>query len=265
MEVDMHAALTYSPTKPHYADEVAALSDEDCPSAERADSTTQLAETSSRASEPSSEESPHRTARGSMPAADPTERVRSAVERAQAAMQMEVQAQRPQPEVQRKVRRYLKRHGSRSEAASPQSRPPSAAPLHELEADEEEEDSLALQPGASTLAEATSPGVEEDEEVQTEAERVALEFVRVSNLYQILSVPQLRRIYDRGGVELLAQKVPALHKGLLEQEEDLNLLDTPPETPYSSAETSVKADLRVLQGKVQSVPRHQMLGTLGGM
>eukprot|EP00408_Alexandrium_pacificum_P014124 CAMPEP_0171213694 /NCGR_PEP_ID=MMETSP0790-20130122/30778_1 /TAXON_ID=2925 /ORGANISM="Alexandrium catenella, Strain OF101" /LENGTH=186 /DNA_ID=CAMNT_0011679413 /DNA_START=131 /DNA_END=691 /DNA_ORIENTATION=+ len=186
MEVDMHAALTYSPTKPHYADEVAALSDEDCPSAERADSTTQLAETSSRASEPSSEESPDIEQPGGpcLPR-DPTERVRSAVERAQAAMQMEVQAQRPQPEVQRKVRRYLKRHGSRSEAASPQSRPPSAAPLHELEADEEEE--------------------------------------------------------------------------------DLNLLDTPPETPYSSAETSVKADLRVLQGKVQSVPRHQMLGTLGGM
>jgi len=85
-----------------------------------------------------------------------------------------------------------------------------------------EDESVSLQPSAATLAEATGT-TEEEEEVQTEAERVALEFVRMSNLYQILSVPQLRRIYDSGGVEALAQRVPQLHKGLLEPERVLKM------------------------------------------
>jgi len=87
-------------------------------------------------------------------------------------------------------------------------------------AEDEAENSVALQ-GSATLAEATQ--ATEDGGAQTEAERVALEFVRISNLYQILSVPQLRRIYDSGGVEGLAQRVPQLHKGLLEPERVLRM------------------------------------------
>lgn len=97
---------------------------------------------------------------------------------------------------------------------------------NEEEEEEGEEaglEEVALQQSASTLAEATEPVEEEEEEVQSEAELVALEFTRISNLYQILSVPQLRKIYDSGGVELLAQKVPALHKGLLEPERVLKM------------------------------------------
>ena len=58
---------------------------------------------------------------------------------------------------------------------------------------------------------------------QKEAEQLASEFYRVSNLYQILSVPSLRQIYDEGGVEGLAERVPALSKGLLEPERVLKM------------------------------------------
>ena len=40
---------------------------------------------------------------------------------------------------------------------------------------------------------------------------------------QILSVPSLRKIYDEGGVEGLAMRVPALSKGLLEPERVLKM------------------------------------------
>lgn len=80
--------------------------------------------------------------------------------------------------------------------------------------------SLAVQPeDESALAPAPTSGV--DSSANSEAEQVALEFMRLSNLYQILAVPQLRRIYDEGGVEGLAERVPALHKGLLEPEKVL--------------------------------------------
>jgi len=62
----------------------------------------------------------------------------------------------------------------------------------------------------------------EDEEL-TKAEQAVLLFTRQSNLYQILSVPQLRRIYDEGGIEGLAQRVPRLHKGLLDPEKVLKM------------------------------------------
>jgi len=42
-------------------------------------------------------------------------------------------------------------------------------------------------------------------------------------LPQILSVPSLRKIYDEGGVEGLAMRVPALSKGLLEPERVLKM------------------------------------------
>jgi len=73
----------------------------------------------------------------------------------------------------------------------------------------------------SALAAARSE--EKDGEEVMEAELVAEEFTRISNLYQILSVPQLRRIYDEGGTEGLALKVPKLRKGLLEPERVLKM------------------------------------------
>jgi len=81
------------------------------------------------------------------------------------------------------------------------------------------DESIQLQDSA-TLANAME---EEEEEERSEADKVALEFMRLSNLYQILSVPQLRRIYDQGGVEALAMRVPRLHKGLLEPERVLKM------------------------------------------
>jgi len=73
------------------------------------------------------------------------------------------------------------------------------------------EASLArLSAGEMTLA--------EDGSEYSEPDKVALEFMRASNLYQILSVPRLRKIYDEGGVEGLAMRVPRLHKGLLDPE-----------------------------------------------
>jgi len=81
------------------------------------------------------------------------------------------------------------------------------------------ESGITLQP-ESSLMEAPPENPESPEE---EAEILAQEFYRVSNLYQILSVPQLRKIYDEGGVEGLAMKVPALRKGLLEPERVLKM------------------------------------------
>lgn len=52
--------------------------------------------------------------------------------------------------------------------------------------------------------------------VEQEALTTTAEFERLSNLYQILSAPRLRRIYDEEGVEGLAAKSPMLHKGLLD-------------------------------------------------
>ncbi|CAJ1377748.1 unnamed protein product, partial [Effrenium voratum] len=83
--------------------------------------------------------------------------------------------------------------------------------------EEEGEDAIALQP-ESSLAQASPSG-----EAEEEADILAEEFYRVSNLYQILSVPSLRKIYDEGGVEGLAMRVPALSKGLLEPERVLKM------------------------------------------
>jgi len=83
-------------------------------------------------------------------------------------------------------------------------------------------DMIAVRQDAESLAEAVREG-EDASEVESEAERVALEFMRISNLYQILSVPKLRKIYDEGGVEGLAERVPMLHKGLLEPEKVLRM------------------------------------------
>lgn len=43
------------------------------------------------------------------------------------------------------------------------------------------------------------------------------------NSTEILSVPSLRKIYDEGGLEGLAMRVPALSKGLLEPERVLKM------------------------------------------
>jgi len=80
---------------------------------------------------------------------------------------------------------------------------------------------IALQPDVEGLAEAV--GEDGAGELAEEAENVSLEFLRLSNLYQILSVPELRRMYDEGGVEGLASRVPQLHKGLLEPERVLRM------------------------------------------
>lgn len=82
--------------------------------------------------------------------------------------------------------------------------------------EEDGEDAITLQSKAD-LMEAPQSAPEE------EAELLAQEFYRVSNLYQILSVPSLRKIYDQGGVEGLAMRVPALSKGLLEPERVLKM------------------------------------------
>jgi len=81
------------------------------------------------------------------------------------------------------------------------------------------EDAITLQQDSSIMEapEESEGGPEE------EAEILAQEFYRVSNLYQILSVPSLRKIYDEGGVEGLAMRVPALRKGLLEPERVLKM------------------------------------------
>lgn len=83
--------------------------------------------------------------------------------------------------------------------------------------EDEGEDAITLQP-KSDIMEAPEEGGPEEE-----AEILAQEFYRVSNLYQILSVPSLRKIYDEGGVEGLAMQVPALSKGLLEPERVLKM------------------------------------------
>lgn len=83
--------------------------------------------------------------------------------------------------------------------------------------EDEGEDAITLQP-KSDIMEAPEEGGPEEE-----AEILAQEFYRVSNLYQILSVPSLRKIYDEGGVEGLAMRVPALSKGLLEPERVLKM------------------------------------------
>jgi len=85
---------------------------------------------------------------------------------------------------------------------------------------DEEDEAITLQPNAGTLDAATGPA---ETDGQTEAETIALNFMRLSNLYQILSVPQLRRIYDQGGVDGLAMRSPHLHKGLLEPEKVLKI------------------------------------------
>lgn len=155
-------------------------------------------EASPRASEPSPESSSEPEAVGealsvasqpvvpvaSRPLVNSTDRVRRAVERAQAAMQRELQAKNTHSEVQHEVRRYLKEHGLKDEAFSPEPKTRRTVPARELEADE----AFAL-----------------------------------------------------------------------------NAVETPPESPYSSAEKAVKADLRVLQGKVLDVPHHQVPGSFGGM
>jgi GTP-binding protein len=85
--------------------------------------------------------------------------------------------------------------------------------------DKEGQDALAISPGGpGPLVPAPERG--EDDEL-TAAEQAAIIFTRQSNLYQILSVPQLRRIYDEGGIEGLAAKVPRLSKGLLDPEKVL--------------------------------------------
>lgn len=81
-----------------------------------------------------------------------------------------------------------------------------------------------MTPGASAI---DAP----DDGQMSEANELALNFVRISNLYQILSVPQLRRIYDQGGVELLSQRCPRLHHGLLAPERVLKLAQGMKESP----------------------------------
>lgn len=88
-----------------------------------------------------------------------------------------------------------------------------------FEEDPEESEGIILQSKPGSLAEALGGGAD----AKSEAERVTLEFTRLSNLYQILSVPQLRKIYDDGGVEGLALRVPGLYRGLLEPERVLYL------------------------------------------
>lgn len=85
--------------------------------------------------------------------------------------------------------------------------------------DKEGQGALAISPGGlEPLVPAPESG--EDDEL-TAAEQAAVIFTRQSNLYQILAVPQLRRIYDEGGIEALAARVPRLSKGLLDPEKVL--------------------------------------------
>lgn len=90
--------------------------------------------------------------------------------------------------------------------------------FEEDEEEEEDERAIALQAEAEGLISRMS-----SEDVAEEAEEIASEFMRISNLYQILAVPQLRRIYDEGGVEGLSMRVPQLSKGLLEPERVLKM------------------------------------------
>lgn len=83
--------------------------------------------------------------------------------------------------------------------------------------EDEGEDAITLQPKSDIMEAPEEGGPEEEVEI------LAQEFYRVSNLYQILSVPSLRKIYDEGGVEGLAMRVPALSKGLLEPERVLKM------------------------------------------
>eukprot|EP00929_Paragymnodinium_shiwhaense_P107724 TRINITY_DN74098_c0_g1_i1.p1 TRINITY_DN74098_c0_g1~~TRINITY_DN74098_c0_g1_i1.p1 ORF type:complete len:762 (-),score=232.80 TRINITY_DN74098_c0_g1_i1:87-2372(-) len=82
---------------------------------------------------------------------------------------------------------------------------------------------ITLLPDAGSLANALGEGEGALSEAESEAEQVSLEFMRMSNLYQILSAPRLRQIYNEEGVEGLAMRVPMLHKGLLEPERVLRM------------------------------------------
>jgi len=96
--------------------------------------------------------------------------------------------------------------------------------------DDDEEDA---NPSEALLLRAAGNIVKAPEDIEaelTESEIVAAEFARVSNLYQILSVPSLRRIYDEEGLEGLSRRVPKLQQGLLEPERALKMaqgIETP--------------------------------------
>jgi len=100
--------------------------------------------------------------------------------------------------------------------------------------EEEEEDKAALiraqtQDGSLMLDEG-----DKESEIAEETNQVLAQFTRVSNIFQILSVPRLRRIYDDNGIEGLVAKSPQLSKGLLEPEKVLlmargqDFVDPPP-------------------------------------
>jgi len=89
--------------------------------------------------------------------------------------------------------------------------------------DDEDWDAKDAEPEELALQESASLTKAPSNEDLEESAIIAEEFVRLSNLYQILSVPQLRKIYDEGGVEGLAMKVPMLAKGLLEPEKVLKM------------------------------------------
>lgn len=124
--------------------------------------------------------------------------------------------------------------------------------------DDEDWDAKDAEPEAITLQTGTSlTEVPESTEGMEDAEIVASEFVRISNLYQILSVPQLRKIYDEGGVEGLATRVPQLAKGLLEPERVLKMA-----RGIKSATVATESLLLRREPKQKTFARYQAINSI---